>query len=493
MAKKQTIEPSIYWHDYETFGINPKTDRPSQFAGIRTDLDLNIISEPMMIYSKPANDFLPDPDACLITGITPQKTIQDGMPETIFIQSILDEFSHPNTCVAGYNSLRFDDEFTRFTLYRNLYPAYDREWQNGNSRWDIIDLVRVTHALRPDGINWPTHDDGRPSYRLEQLTQSNNLMHEAAHDALSDVLATISIAKLIKEKQPALYDYYFNNRQKRNVVKLLDAQNKKPVLHTSSMFSTDYYCTALIVPLIQHPTNSNAVICYDLRYDPHDLLSLPADEIRNRLYTKKQDLPEGHARIALKTVHLNKCPVIVPAKIDEFVQNRLSIDKAASHQHLEQIRNNAELEHKLVEVFSYDEFDKISDPDQSLYSGPFFSDRDKRLMEEVHKQDPFSLANKSYDFTDNRLEEMLFRYRARNYPGLLSEEESKKWNLYRYDRLTNENNPWMTTLKFKDRINELKNEESISPDKLDLLDELLSYEVSLIEEISHLSKQNNIS
>ena len=245
MANKQANTPSIYWHDYETFGAHPKTDRPSQFAGIRTDFDLNIISEPLMIYAKPADDFFPEPDACLVTGITPQKALNDGLPESEFMHNILTEFSQANTCVAGYNSIRFDDEVTRYSLYRNLYPAYDREWQNGNSRWDIIDLVRVTHALRPDGIHWPKHENGKPSYRLEDLTRENNLNHEAAHDALSDVLATIAVAKLIKEKQPALYDYYFKNRQKRSVMKLLDLENKKPVLHTSSMFSTDYYCTEI--------------------------------------------------------------------------------------------------------------------------------------------------------------------------------------------------------------------------------------------------------
>jgi len=484
MAKKQVHSPSIYWHDYETFGINPRTDRPAQFAGIRTDCNLNIVSDPLMIYAKPADDFLPEPDACLVTGISPQKTLRDGLAESDFMQSILKEFSRPNTCVAGYNSIRFDDEFTRYSLYRNLFPAYDREWQFGNSRWDIIDLVRVTHALRPDGINWPMHDDGKPSYRLEQLTEANNLSHDLAHDALSDVLATIAVAKLIKEKQPALYDYYFKNRQKREVAKLLDAQNRKPVLHTSAMFSTDYYCTALVVPLIQHPTNANAVVCYDLRYDPGDLLSLSTSEIRHRLYTKTQNLKEGEQRLAIKSIHLNKCPVIVPAKVDEFVENRLSINKALSHKHLEQLRNAKGLEHILVEVFSENDFVDSTDPDQSLYSGAFFSDRDKSLMQEVHKTDPSALINKSFDFSDERLNEMLFRFRARNYPEYLTEVETQRWNTFRRDRLFNEDHPWMTSLKFDNRIDELKKDRSISAEKIVFLDELLTYKNDLIKQLN---------
>jgi len=479
---RQANTPSIYWHDYETFGINPKTDRPSQFAGIRTDLDLNIISEPLMIYAKPAEDFLPDPDACLVTGITPQHTQKNGLIETDFIQTILREFSKPNTCVAGFNSLRFDDEFTRYTLYRNLFPAYDREWQNGNSRWDIIDLVRLTHALRPDGINWPCHEDGSPSYQLALLTEANHLVHETAHDALSDVTATIAIAKLIKEKQPALYHYYFTHRQKRNTIKLLDVAHKKPVLHTSSMFSSKYYCTALVVPLIQHPTNSNAVICYDLRFNPEALLTLPATEIRQRLYTKTCDLKDGQERIALKTIHLNKCPVIVPAKIDTYVEQRLNIDKISSHKYLLQLRNSPDLDHKLVEVFSEKDFeDNMTDPDQSLYSGPFFSDHDKKLMNDIHKLSPASLVNKRFDFSDARLDEMLFRYRGRNYPDLLNDEEKKRWERYARDRIGNETHPWMTRLQFRARINALKNDASILENKKHILDQLLEYEAGLLQ------------
>ncbi|MDH3327045.1 MAG: exodeoxyribonuclease I, partial [Gammaproteobacteria bacterium] len=275
------------------------------------------------------------------------------------------------------------------------------------------------------------------------------------------------------------------NRQKRNTAKLLDIHNKKPVLHTSSMFSTDYFCTALIVPLIQDPINSNAVVCYDLRYNPDDLLSLPADEIRKRLYTKTQDLPEGQQRLAIKSIHLNKCPVIVPAKIDAYVEQRLSIDKIASHQHLEQLRNAKDLENKLIDVFSKNKFsdndDLEPDPDQSLYGGPFFSDRDKKLMQEVHKTDLLSLANKSFDFADNRLDEMLFRFRARNYPELLTNDETIRWNEYRLDRLTNENNPWMTVLKYKNRINELKQDGALTEDKITMLNELLEYETTLLD------------
>jgi len=206
-SSASTSKNTLYWHDYETFGIDPKRDRPVQFAGIRTDEALNIIGAPLVIYCQPANDFLPSPQACMITGISPQLALKEGVNEAEFISRIHAEFARPGTCTVGYNNIRFDDEFTRYTLYRNFYDPYAREWQNGNSRWDIIDLLRVTRALRPAGINWPERDDGQSSFRLEELSKANNIAHDAAHDALSDVLATIEVARLIKARQPVQTDF----------------------------------------------------------------------------------------------------------------------------------------------------------------------------------------------------------------------------------------------------------------------------------------------
>jgi exodeoxyribonuclease-1 len=201
------IEPTFYFHDYETFGISPAKDRPAQFAGIRTDADFNLIGEPLVVYCKPPADYLPDPEACLITGITPQKAMKDGLCEADFIRQIHEQFATPNTCVLGYNSIRFDDEVTRYTLYRNFYDPYAYAWQNGNSRWDILDMLRACYALRPEGIEWAFDEEGKPSFRLEKLTVTNGVAHANAHDALSDVLATIEMAKRVKKAQPKLFGY----------------------------------------------------------------------------------------------------------------------------------------------------------------------------------------------------------------------------------------------------------------------------------------------
>ncbi|WP_299494273.1 exodeoxyribonuclease I [uncultured Shewanella sp.] len=431
-----TIQPTFFWHDYETFGANPAKDRPSQFAGIRTDMDLNIIGEPINVYCQQAKDYLPSPEAILITGITPQLANLKGKPEAEFMAQINQLFSQSQTCVVGYNSLRFDDEVTRYGLYRNFFDPYAREWQNGNSRWDLIDLVRACYAFRPEGIIWPEKEDGSPSFKLEALTQANNLSHEKAHDAMSDVYATIAIAKLIKQVQPKLFEYYFGLRRKQTVNQYIDVLEMKPLIHVSSKISAIHGCTAIIAPVAYHSTNKNAVICINLNMDISPLIELSIEEIKTRMYTKRSDLAENELPISVKQLHINKCPFVAPAKTltDDNAQ-RLAIDKAFAREQYKRLKQHPEIREKLVALFELPHEHTITDPDLQLYSGGFFSKADKEKMDIIRHTQPNNLAALTLDFDDERLEEMLFRYRGRNYPETLSQDEQDKWRTFCQDRL----------------------------------------------------------
>ncbi|MEO7071649.1 MAG: exodeoxyribonuclease I, partial [Rhodanobacter sp.] len=296
---------TFFWHDYETTGADPRRDRPLQFAGIRTTAELEIIDAPVMFYARPPRDMPPHPDACLITGITPQHADREGLGEAEFAARVHEQLSAPGTCAVGYNSLRFDDEFTRHLLYRNFYDPYAREWENGNSRWDLIDLVRMCHALRPEGIVWPQRDDGTPSFRLEHLASANHLDQEHAHDALSDVQALIGLARLIRVRQPRLWAWYFALRRKQRVFDLLDVVGMTPLVHVSSRYPASRRCLALIAPLAPHPSRSGEVIVCDLATDPSEWLDLDEDDIADRIFTPRADLPEGVNRVPLRTVRAN--------------------------------------------------------------------------------------------------------------------------------------------------------------------------------------------
>ncbi|MGZ3239023.1 MAG: exodeoxyribonuclease I, partial [Burkholderiaceae bacterium] len=326
---------TFLWHDSETFGIQPRRDRPAQFAAIRTDTDLNEIGEPIMRYCQPAPDYLPDPQSCLITGITPQHCLENGIPEYQFAAEIEQALAQSGTIGVGYNTIRFDDEVTRFLFWRNLIDPYAREWQNNCGRWDILDVVRTAYALRPEGIVWPKHPDGRTSFRLDQLTIANGITHETAHDALSDVRATIALARLIKQKQPKLFDFCFEMHKKDRVAAEIGLPTRRPFLHISGMFPAERGCMALMWPLGVHPTNKNEVIVWDLAYDPTELWSLDADAIRTRMFTKTDELPEGVSRLPIKTIHLNKSPIVInnlktlsPAMAEQW---GINIDSALHH------------------------------------------------------------------------------------------------------------------------------------------------------------------
>lgn len=432
-------EPTLYWHDYETFGIDPRADRPAQFAGVRTDCELNIVDDPLIIYCQPPADYLPHPESCVLTGITPQIAESKGVPEVEFIRRIHEQIAKPDTCVLGYNSIRFDDEFTRNILYRNFYDPYAREWQQGNSRWDLIDVVRAAHALRPDGVSWPMDDEGRPVFKLEELTKANAIQHLDAHDALADVHATIALAKAIKNAQPKLFQFLWRHRVKSEVNKLLQLGSFMPVVYVSGRYSSQKNCLAVVLPLCRHPINNNGVIVYDLSAAPDPLLSLTAEEIKQRVFTAVADLPEGQERVPLKTVHSNKCPVLAPIHVlRESDQQRLGIDLPLCYRHLDQIRHARNLADKIAQVFMAPDFleDPENDPDFMLYSGGFFPDSDRQKMFNIRAMSAAQLADYSADFNDPRLKEMLFRYRARNYPQSLTPDESGNWREFCIDKLS---------------------------------------------------------
>ena len=430
---------TFLWHDYETFGAVPRRDRPSQFAAIRTDAELNEVGEPLMIYCKPAPDYLPSPEACLITGITPQLCLERGIAEHEFAAQIERAFAQPGTVGVGYNTIRFDDEVTRFMFWRNLIDPYAREWQNDCGRWDLLDVVRLTWALRPDGIEWPKKEDGKPSFKLGDLARANGLLHEAAHDALSDVRATIALARLIRDKQPKLFEFAFSLHKKDRVARELGLPSTrdtaKPFLHVSGMFPTERGCLAVMWPLASHPANKNELIAWDLAYDPAELRDLDVETLRLRLFTRTADLPEGVVRLPVKGIHLNKSPMVVGnlRTLAPAMAERWGIDLEAASRNAEIARGLPDMSAIWPQVYARPK-EATPDVDEDLYGG-FVGDADRRRLLRVRGLSPADLARERVGFDDARLEEIVFRYRARNWPETLTAEETERWEAHRAARL----------------------------------------------------------
>lgn len=477
---------TLYWYDYETFGADPARDRPAQFAGLRTDEDLNPIGNSLVLYCRPANDFLPNPRACLVTGITPQLARERGLCEAEFISRIHAEFSQPGTCVAGYNNLRFDDEVTRHCLYRNLFDPYAREWQSGNSRWDLIDVMRLTYALRPQGIVWPEREDGTPSFRLDQLTAANGIEHPDAHDALADVHATIGLARLLRTRQPKIYAYCFNHRRKAAVRQLLDLDTMQPVLHVSEKYPARRGCLAMVAPIGLDPNNPNGVIVYDLSFDPEPFLTLADDDLRALLFTPVDRMPEGMERLPLKTVRLNRCPILVPiSALRPTDAERLNVDPTRCLRHLKTLRRHRDRLRTLLPVLFKLPEESITDPDLMLYRGGFFSAADLARLDEVRRLPPERMRKLNLTFDDPRLPEMVFRYRARNWPEILSADERQRWDEFRFRRLTQpECGASIVWDQYWDELHKLHRSET-GQNRLNILVALESYAKEIFPPASH--------
>ena len=450
---------SFLWHDYETFGTHPALDRPAQFAALRTDAQLQELGEPLSIFCKPASDMLPHPGACLVTRITPQRAASAGCIEAEFAQAIHAQMMEPGSCCVGYNSLRFDDEFTRHLFYRNFYDPYEREYRNGNSRFDLIDLARMCFALRPQGVQWPEHEAGIPSFRLEELTAANGIDHSGAHDALADVRATIALARRLRLAQPRLWDWGLSMREQKAAIRLLDTGDPKPLVHTSSRYPASRGCTTLVLALAKVPDRPKSVIVIDLMFDPQALLDLDADAIADRLFTPAADLPEDVERIPLKAVHSNKVPMLAPQAVLQDVDTaRIGLDPQRCARHAERLRPHlAELRSRLMEVFAPPPPDLLGDPETRLYSGGFLPDADRALMRQIPGASPELLAKQSWPFKDARLKELLFRYRARNYPDSLDAAETQRWEHERRQRLLKPRTPaQLSFAQFHDELAEAR-------------------------------------
>jgi exodeoxyribonuclease-1 len=430
---------TFLWHDYETFGLNPRRDRPAQFAGIRTDAELNEVGEPVMMYCQPARDYLPDPASCLITGITPQQCLARGLPEHAFAAKVEQLLAQPGTIGVGYNTIRFDDEVTRFMFWRNLIDPYAREWQNDCGRWDLLDVVRMAYALRPEGIQWPLKEDGRPSFKLEDLARANGLLHEAAHDALSDVRATIALARLIRNAQPKLFEFCLGLHKKDRVAAELglptSPQSAQPFLHVSGMFPPERGCLAIMWPLATHPSNKNEILAWDLAHDPGELASQSAATLRLRLFSKSTELPEGVQRLPLKSVHLNKSPMVVRKlqTLSPAMAAKWGVDMEAALVNAEKARGLPDMSAIWPEVFSRPQ-EATPDVDEDLYGG-FVGNADRRRLNQLRGLSPAELAHHRTGFDDDRLTELLFRYRARNFAETLTPEEQQRWEAHRAARL----------------------------------------------------------
>lgn len=426
---------TFFFYDLETSGLSARDDRIMQFAGIRTTLDLEPIGEPYNILVALNDDTLPSPDALMVTGITPQQTVDEGYTEAQFAKLLMEEIFTNDTIAVGFNSIRFDDEFVRHLFWRNFFDPYEWTWRDGRSRWDLLDVVRMTRALRPEGIEWPVVD-GKAVNKLELLTKLNGIDHFKAHDALSDVEALIAVTKLIKERQPQLYQYLLKMRDKKEVKKLVNLEDKQPFVYVSGRYSAEFDKATVAFPLTSG-RNGN-VLVYDLRHDPTPFLDMTAQEIEKRLYAKWEERQaEGFLAIPVKELQYNRAPAVAPLGVlaQEGGWDKVKLTEELITKHRNILLSSPSFAENMRSIYEKrPEFKKSPDPEAQLYDG-FLPDMDSMRVGQVRQADAQQLADLHPDFTDERLAPLLLHYKARNYPRSLSEDEVGLWEQWRGARI----------------------------------------------------------
>ncbi len=450
---------TFYWYDYETFGKDRLRDRPAQFAGRRTAMDLSDLDEGEMFYAKPPRDVLPDPESVLLTGITPQACEEKGLVESDFAREVYERMNEPGTVSIGYNSLGFDDEINRFLFWRNFLDPYRHSWQAGCSRWDLLPVVVALWALQAeDRLAWPLREDGTPSFKLPDLSRANHLVHEHAHDALSDVEATIGLARLLREREPRLWAWAFENRGKE---KVREALGKGPVVWVSLRLGRTKACTAVVKELF---SDGNESIVWDLGEDPAMLEKLSMDEIRRRLLVSPKSLPEGESPLPVHRIKTNASPFICSALGVMKPGSRaakgsgVSIPEARVRaKRLDDVpREVIERMRSVLEERKAARSERAPDVDFGLYAGSFPSSRDKGRFAKIRRTDPAALAHWTEAFDDPRFEELLFRYRARSWPETLKPEEFRKWKSFCAARLIGGACGMRTVGDYMEKIDDLR-------------------------------------
>ncbi len=471
---------NFYFYDLETTGFSPRSGRIMQFAGQRTDMDLKPIGEADNLLIKITEDILPDPGAILVTGITPQKTLAEGVSETEFVHYFDKKINLLDTIFVGFNSIRFDDEFMRHLFYRNFYDPYEWQWQDGRSRWDLLDATRMIRALRPAGIKWPFDSSGAPTNQLGFLTSVNKLVHSNAHDALSDVQATISLARLLKSKQPKIFSYLLDHRTKQKISALVG--RGEPFVYTSGKYPSEYEKTTVAISLADHPKRTGAIV-YDLRYDPLEFAKLTPSQLAEAW---RRRYPEEGPILPVKTLQFNRCPSVAPLSVlDADSQKRLKIDMKVITQNAKNLQKLKDWPDKLLkalEIMDKKQQERFitdaQDIDNQLYDG-FFDGRDKQIMKQIRSSKPESLTELTEKLSDKRLKTMLGLYKARNFRSYLTPEESRTWEQFRVSRLMSGGPNSRLNLYFSS-LEELNQQATLTGEQKFILEELRLYGESIL-------------
>ena len=433
---------SFFWYDYETWGKSPFLDRIVQFGGVRTNDDLEQTGKTIQLYCQPGLDTPIGPGAVNIHGVMPMEAHKHGLPESEFATRIHTELSRGDTCSVAYNGMKFDHDFTRGLFYRNLRDPYAWAWKNENTYWDTLDLIRAAFLLIPEALqHWPKKEGGAPSFKLEDLSDANLKQDQISkhHDAVSDSVHMWLLAKLIREQAGELWDHALTLRYKWNVEEIMN--RGRPVLYVAGKIHTDRHCATLISPL--GVNKQGKIYGFDLSFDPEPFL---------KPYGKWTPEDKVQARDSIRSLKYKRSPFVCEwSEIEDLASPAMSMNDILDKMRLTE--GDVQARHAMIREYTEGKARnslakyiqtmrmepqvtdslQVTDPDEAIYEG-FFSEYDRQQMNLVREQGPKSNWRAVHS-SDQRVEPLVFRYIARNFPEVLNDDEKTRWYAYCRNRL----------------------------------------------------------
>ncbi|NBS12029.1 MAG: exodeoxyribonuclease I [Gammaproteobacteria bacterium] len=471
-------EHTLLWYDYETSGRDPSLDRPIQLGWLRTPLSCTTSDEAASQFIRLPDDVLPSPGALMVHQIIPEQHQKLGMTEAELAAS-LEALITPGTWVAGYNSRRFDDRFTQHVLYRSLRDPYRWQFAEGRGRFDLYPVVLAYYALRHAAVRWPEDADGTPRFRLDRLGPLNGLDRGLrAHDAAADVTVTARLAAQLQQYDPDLFQESLARADKQAVIALIRAYGRDDGLYEVTPFAglERGYLRPLWVPFRLGPDGD--FVAFDLRGSPeHVTAEIAAIVDAGGSFSERR---KRLSEIGVTLIRANRQPMLWPrSTVLSDRESRLpeshQVDREASHLGQWQAVMASEAFRALytmtVSAFQPDSVqpERPTDVDRLLYSGGFYADSDRQLLATCPYLDPHALADWSPAFEDPRLPELVFRYRARNFPQSLTQGEWRRWQRVRREKLLSEAAPGVTLASIHRELAELAASETLSTHQLDQL------------------------
>jgi exodeoxyribonuclease-1 len=429
------------FYDIETTGLSKSFDQVLQFAAIRTDLNLQEL-ERYEYKIKLNPDVIPAPRALLTHRIRVDAALK-GVPEVDAIRQIHALLNEPGTISVGYNTLGFDDEFLRFSFYRNLLPPYSHQFANQCKRMDLYPITVMYHLYKNEIIIWPVIED-RLSLKLENINRANNFVQGRAHDAMVDVEITLALAKRFFQERE-IWDYISNyfckttdtERFQKLPVELMHAdQSHYHGLMILGKFGAKENYQAPVLYLGESAAYKNQNLW--LRLDTENLQLLAEDAIYDNTWVVRKKLGEP--------------PFILPPA-ERFLKHLSPKRLALAMANRKWLQQNPVLFQKIIDyhrAFVYPIFAN-TDIDASLYLNGFWTDAEAEFCRQFHRAAPAEKAIMTEKLTNPKLKTLAMRLLGRNYPDSMTPPLKENFEGY-LQQLNREENDSLVDFKGNKRL-----------------------------------------